>query len=96
MDDKRTIALSRLCTGPSHLDVAVGAFNGLPRDRRTCRLCGNDIGDERHFLFECAALNDLRATVMDNILLQLESTFNSALLFQKSPNLLDAALVGLL
>jgi hypothetical protein len=76
MDDKCTIALSRLRTGSSHLDVVVGAWNGLPRDRRTCRLCGNGIGDERHFLFECAALNDLRATLMDNIPLQLESTFN--------------------
>lgn len=78
IDDKYVTALSRLRTGSSHLDVVVGAWRNIPRDQRTCSLCGNGVGDEQHFLFVCPALADLRTVFLRNVPLDLNSTFNIA------------------
>ena len=51
----------RFRTGCHGLPSDVGAHQGVPRERRFCTLCRQGVGDELHLVFECAALQDLRA-----------------------------------
>ena len=53
----------RFRTGCHGLPVDQGRWgNRVPRLQRFCQLCNNQaIGDERHIVFECPALHDLRA-----------------------------------
>lgn len=44
------------------LPVDVGRQNGPPRLQRLCTACGaGSVGDEYHLVFECSALQPLRA-----------------------------------
>ena len=48
--------------GCHQLPIAVGRRNGIARACRLCTLCGSGaLGDERHLVFECGALAELRA-----------------------------------
>jgi hypothetical protein len=53
----------RFRTGCHGLPVDQGRWgNRVPRSERFCHLCNTQaIGDERHIVFECPALHDLRA-----------------------------------
>ena len=51
----------RFRLGCRNLPVDRLCLSGVPRNERKCRKCSLDkLGDERHFLFECPALADLR------------------------------------
>ena len=59
-NDEHRVALTRLRVSSKWLSIVTGAWTHVPRDQRLCRLCGNSVGDERHFLFQCGRLRDLR------------------------------------
>ena len=45
----------------SEIPVVLGRRTGVPRGQRACRLCGSGaVGDERHMVFECPALQQIR------------------------------------
>jgi hypothetical protein len=55
------IRVARMIMGSHRLRIEEGRFMGLPRSERVCLVCGsNSVEDERHFLFECGAYEDLR------------------------------------
>ena len=52
--------------GCSKLPIVVGRHTGVPRASRLCTFCGAAaLGDERHLVFECAALAELRTKYAD-------------------------------
>jgi hypothetical protein len=45
----------------SEVPVVSGRRTGVPRGQRACQLCGSGaVGDERHMVFECPALQQIR------------------------------------
>ena len=55
----RTLLRFRL--GAHNLPVVLGRRNGTPRDQRLCQRCDQDaVGDERHLIFECPAVQCVR------------------------------------
>ena len=52
--------LLRFRLGCHTLPVVSGRRNGIPRHERDCQRCCAGFGDEKHVLFECSALQDIR------------------------------------
>ena len=52
--------LMRFRSGCHDLRVEKGRWDGTPRQCRLCSLCGHDIQDEYHIVFQCTALHDVR------------------------------------
>ena len=53
--------LFRFRLGAHHLPVEMGRRDGHARVARVCPLCsGGHVGDERHLVFECPALQPVR------------------------------------
>ena len=51
----------RFRMGCHRLPRDTGAWVGIPRLQRVCNICQHrTIGDEKHLVFECPALQDLR------------------------------------
>ena len=42
-----------LRVGASKLEIEEGRHKGIPRHERTCRICGEGVEDETHFLTVC-------------------------------------------
>ena len=53
--------LLRFRMGCHRLPNLTGSWAGVPRGQRMCSLCGSHSPDERHVVFECPALQHLRA-----------------------------------
>jgi len=53
--------LLRFRLGAHSLPVVMGRRTGIPRAQRLCQQCDQHaVGDERHMIFECPALQALR------------------------------------
>ncbi len=58
----------RLCN--NYLPIETGRWRHIDRLDRKCNMCdANEIGDEFHFVFECAYFGDLRKKYLSKILL---------------------------
>ena len=53
-------AYTQLRISAHRLEVERGRYLKIPRQSRFCKMCTNGIGDEIHFLTNCAALNNER------------------------------------
>ena len=51
----------RFRAGCHGLPIDAGRMSSVPRQERLCALCAGGVGDEQHLVFECEALQDLRA-----------------------------------
>ena len=51
----------RFRAGCHGLPVDAGRMSSIPRQERLCALCAGGVGHEVHLVFECEALQDLRA-----------------------------------
>ena len=61
-------ALARLRCGILPLEIEVGRYNGIPEERRICKLC--DLGvveSELHFLFKCPINHNLRQEFINTV-----------------------------
>ena len=57
----RAHKLLRFRLGCHGLPCVVGRRTGTPRHLRCCTLCHQGVGDEKHLVFECTALNHIRS-----------------------------------
>ncbi len=57
---KRAHELLRFRLGCHTLPSVAGRRAGIPRSERLCPLCMRGVGDEKHLVFECSALNGIR------------------------------------
>ena len=57
--DQRKLMAELRC-GCAKLEVETGRWRGVAREDRICLLCKKEMGDERHFLISCEALQDER------------------------------------
>ena len=57
---KRAHELLRFRLGCHTLPSVTGRRAGIPRSERICLLCMHGVGDEKHLVFECSALNGIR------------------------------------
>ena len=57
--DQRKL-IGELRCGCAKLEVETGRWRGVAREDRICLLCKKEMGDERHFLTSCEALQDER------------------------------------
>ena len=57
----RAHQLVRFRLGCHGLPCVVGRRTGTPRHLRCCTLCHQGVGDEKHLVFECTALNHIRS-----------------------------------
>lgn len=57
--------LSRLRNGSLLLGIEYGRYIRIPREERICELCGTDIEDAVHFLFNCSKLDECRQAYGD-------------------------------
>lgn len=53
-------AITRLRLSSHRLLIETGRHKNIPRDRRFCPLCKEDIEDEFHFILKCHILSTLR------------------------------------
>ena len=60
----RLLAMTRLGLLP--IEIETGRWHGIPRAERLCRLCGNCIGDTKHFLHGCEKLTAERVTSLES------------------------------
>ena len=49
--------ISQLICGCLSIEVETGRYSKTPRELRVCKLCNNEVEDEKHFLFDCVKLN---------------------------------------
>ena len=52
--------LARLRAGCLDLEIEPGRWRGIHKDERICKLCGEGIENESHFLFHCCKLDHVR------------------------------------
>ena len=68
---KHKIALSQLRCSSHHLNIEIGRYNNIERERRLCTLCIKQgefvIEDEYHFIFDCYTYNNIRKSYLDFI-----------------------------
>ena len=64
---KKRSVMAKLMTGILPLEVEVGRFQGVPKEERSCRVCGTEaVEDENHFLFDCEKLECVRRETLEN------------------------------
>ena len=55
------LKLTKFRLQSNHLPIVTGRWENIPREHRICKLCNsNSVGDEYHYLFNCASLNNAR------------------------------------
>ena len=52
--------LSKFRTGSHNLEIELGRHQGRPKNDRICKMCGDGIEDELHFMFQCPVYETLR------------------------------------
>ena len=66
-----TVPFCQLITFPAHsLPIERGRWMSVHRNKRICPLCiGNDLGDEKHYIFHCTNINlvEIREKFLDEI-----------------------------
>ena len=55
---------TRVRSGTSSLRVEMGRREGLKREERLCRVCGDGVEDEEHLLMDCDLYSDLRVSMV--------------------------------
>ena len=60
----RLLAMTRLGLLP--IETETGRWHGIPRAERLCQLCGNCIGDTKHFLHGCERLTAERVKSLES------------------------------
>ena len=65
LDRAKTKALIQFRTGNHKFPIEVGRYTQTPIADRTCPHCTNTIGDEYHYLLECAHFTNDRKKYID-------------------------------
>ena len=55
-----TEILARFRTSNHRLPIETGRWTNIPRNQRTCNLCGDGLGDEYHYIMICKSLKESR------------------------------------
>ena len=96
MEDDVTLRrrLTQLRGGTNELRIEEGRWRRERLEDRVCLVCGSGkVEDERHFVLECAAYEELREKLFDEIYVLTEGQYNMGLMIDDQEWMLDA-LIG--
>jgi hypothetical protein len=65
-EEKRKL-LTKFIISAHKLEIEQGRYHKLPIAIRICGLCKTEVGDEIHFLLQCATLNKTRSNFIKDI-----------------------------
>ena len=96
MEDDVTLRrrLTQLRGGTNELRIEEGRWRRERLEDRVCLVCGSGkVEDERHFVLECVAYEELREKLFDEIYVLTEGQYNMGLMIDDQEWMLDA-LIG--
>ena len=77
--------LTKLRLGILELEIEKGRWENIDRDKRTCKICNNNIiEDEYHFILQCAYYSDLRSKYIPRFIYLYPSINKLCLLFSNT------------
>lgn len=85
LSPKIRITLAKFRTTNNRLPIEKGRWENIERNQRYCHLCNNNsVGDEYHYLFECAYFTELRKLYLPRYYIRSHSTYKFAKLMSSS------------
>ena len=67
LSKRKRFAVAQFRSGILPLSIETGRFRGVEINNRICPVCSQMVEDEFHFLMQCPAYQDLRATMFNRI-----------------------------